>query len=42
MQTSIPKTGLRPNPAGDWPQIDPAVLEANAILREAYLKLYSG
>jgi hypothetical protein len=23
MQTSIPKTGIRPNPAGDWPKIDP-------------------
>ena len=23
MNASIPKTGIRPNPAGDWPQIDP-------------------
>ncbi len=23
MEASIPKTGIRPNPAGDWPQIDP-------------------
>ena len=23
MQKSIPETGIRPNPAGDWPKIDP-------------------